>query len=105
MSSIQEYAVSIANTAYSVAVFLLDHNGAEDTLEAVRSVIEENPENLMIYVLINGSDSESQARLANQLLAFSTVETHVSPVNLGFTGGHNHLLRILKDLKVEQNLS
>ncbi len=69
-----------------VCVFVLNWNGAEDTLECLASLQKVTYQNMDILVIDNGSDDDSVLRIQE---AYPDVELLSLPKNLFFGGGNN----------------
>lgn len=74
-----------------VFALILNWNGAEDTVEAVRSVQKSLYAPLSIMVIDNGSDTESREAIRAGCPDVEMVETGD---NLGYAGGNNFGMRI-----------
>ena len=70
----------------SLAVIILNWNGAEDTIACVKSVQAWAKPADAIWVVDNNSSPEEQARLQQSLCNVTFI---FSPTNLGFAGGNN----------------
>ena len=71
----------------SVAIIIVNYNGAEDTIECVKSLNKINYDNYKIFVIENGSikkpTKEQIDYLKGQTVYIGSAE------NLGFSGGNN----------------
>lgn len=81
------------NGGASVAVFVLDIDRPESTNRAIASALAEGA--ARVLVLENGSTAANADAMAAHWAAEPRVTIYRSGVNLGFTGGHNFLLRQL----------
>jgi len=73
------------------AVSILNWNGLAETLACLSGIDVTHAPNIHIVVLDNGSAVDPASSIAAQ---FPHVEVIRLPENLGFTGGHNHVLRL-----------
>ena len=71
----------------SVAIIIVNYNGAEDTIECVKSLNKINYDNYKIFVIENGS-SKKPTKDQIDYLKGQTVYIE-SAENLGFSGGNN----------------
>ena len=71
----------------SVAIIIVNYNGAEDTIECVKSLNKINYDNYKIFVIENGS-SKKPTKEQIDYLKGQTVYIE-STENLGFSGGNN----------------
>lgn len=71
----------------SVAIIIVNYNGAEDTIECVKSLNKINYDNYKIFVIENGS-SKKPTKEQIDYLKGQTVYIE-SAENLGFSGGNN----------------
>jgi GT2 family glycosyltransferase len=78
----------------TVLVVILNWNGEDDTIEAVRSVQTLDYPNFQILVVDNGSRSESLAAIRS---ACPEVECFETGANLGYAGGNNAGFRMALD--------
>lgn len=76
----------------SLIVFILDLNGSNHTIHAVRSVLDCNYKNVVINVLINGSAEIHAEKITTAFANNENVVVYNSDTNLGFAGGNNYLL-------------
>ena len=77
----------------TVAVVVLNWNGLDDTRACVRSLLAQGYGNCAVHVVDNGSDNAEAEVLEREFVG--AAEIHRNAHNLGFTGGHNILLRSL----------
>ncbi len=76
-----------------VSVVVLDYNGAEYTVGAVKSVLKRgfvNKEEYEIVIVDNGSTPEDASRLKKEFAGEKRVKVHRIEENRGFTGGNNY---------------
>ena len=71
-------------------ILLLNWNTHEDVVECVRSIQEGTYDGFRIYVLDNGSGTQSLHYIGSRLSAITIIENRK---NLGFTGGFNEGIR------------
>jgi GT2 family glycosyltransferase len=80
-----------------VSVIILNWNGLKDTLLCVQSLLLQSWKPLEIHIVDNGSENNEADMLEK---AFGTrIRLHRSSTNLGFTGGCNLALSIIKKEK------
>lgn len=72
-------------------ISILNWNGIDDTLRCLGGFAHHGSPRITIAVLDNGSQEDPCERLKAR---FPAVECHRSDHNLGFTGGHNHMIRL-----------
>ena len=80
-----------------IAIILVNYNKYQVTFECVESLIKMNPDNYCVYIVDNGSQNDSAAKLKEREaeLGYKLI---VSDENLGFAGGNNiGIKRALKD--------
>ena len=82
------------NSPESVAIVVLNHDGAEDTLACLESIAGLDPRPGTVHVVDNASTDGSVERIRG---AFSDVEITVNSSNLGYGAGLNPLLERLID--------
>ncbi len=80
-----------------VSIIILNWNGLEDTRLCVRSLLGQSWRRLEIHVVDNGSENREADRLEEEFGA--KIRLHRSPTNLGFTGGCNLALSIIREEK------
>src|ERR1700760_2225106 len=81
-----------------VAVIMVNWNGWELTLEAYKSILDSEYENINILIVENGSTDNSLERLQE----FATkARIIVSDTNRGFAGGCNLGIEVARDLGCE----
>ena len=82
-----------ASPAQTTLVSILNWNGIDDTLDCLAGIDRGDPAagRFRFLVLDNGSHDDPTARLRQQ---HPDVEVIRLPANLGFTGGHNHVLEL-----------
>lgn len=71
----------------SVAVVIVNYNGAEDTIECINSLNEIEYDNYTVFVIENGSSIKPTKKQVNYLRNKSVYIE--SDENLGFSGGNN----------------
>ena len=76
--------------SHRTLVSILNWNGTEDTVKCLSGLDRSAAPELAFLVLDNGSDEDPTQRLS---ALFPDVELHRLPRNLGFTGGHNIVMR------------
>ena len=81
--------------AGGIAVFILDINRVAETERAVRSVLASGPDDVFVMLHENGSDAAHAQTMTRMFADESRVTVSWSESNLGYTGGHNHLLQQL----------
>ncbi|MEX2497797.1 MAG: glycosyltransferase family 2 protein [Wenzhouxiangellaceae bacterium] len=85
----------IEHLAESVAVVVLNFNGADDTLACLESLGQMRPGPGTLLVVDNASDDDSVPRIR---AAFPGAQVSVNESNLGFGGGLNPLLEdVIRD--------
>lgn len=72
-------------------VSILNWNGVDDTLQCLAGFAAQPHPRMQVAVWDNGSREDPSSAIGAR---FPHVECHRSPVNLGFTGGHNAMIRI-----------
>lgn len=77
-----------------IAINILFFEKADQTIECVKSFL---PSGSGIYILNNGSSSESAKKLKDFCSAHTQVTIFDSERNLGVSGGRNHLIRNTKE--------
>ncbi len=82
------------NETKSIAVVILNWNGAELLRRFLPSVLEHSQHLAKVYVIDNYSQDESLAVLKSD---FSTVEVIELPANYGYAGGYNKGLDYVKE--------
>ena len=75
-------------------VSILNWNGTEDTLACLAALDRSTAPELHFVVLDNGSTVDPSARFASDCPGLEYIRL---PQNLGFTGGHNHVMRMALD--------
>jgi hypothetical protein len=75
----------------NVALIVLSYNGNEDTLECLGSLFKLSFPNPRIYVVDNGSRPPLREVLGSSMGRIRLIENER---NLGFTGGHNPVMRL-----------
>ncbi len=80
-----------------VSVIVLNWNGLADTASCLRALLRQSWKNLELHVVDNGSENAEADRLEEE---FGTrIRLHRSETNLGFTGGCNLALSIIREEK------
>ena len=72
-------------------VSILNWNGIEDTISCLSGLARDNCPRIQFAVLDNGSRDDPTVQLAAM---FPDVECFRMPKNLGFTGGHNWMIKL-----------
>ena len=79
-------------------VSILNWNGTDDTITCLERIDRDQCPGVQFAVLDNGSDVDPTERF--QAL-FPDVEIYRVPENLGFCGGHNHMIKLAKQCFLE----
>lgn len=82
----------------SVYILLLNYNRYDDTIECVNSIKGISYNNYKIMIVDNCSTDNSFSKLSER---FDDIELHRTEENLGYTGGINFGLKIIKEKKAD----
>ena len=82
---------AIFNNELTTLISILNWNGTKDTINLLDGIYKHFTKDICCAVFDNGSDKDPTDLL---LKKYPTIEVFRSPVNIGFTGGHNKLLEI-----------
>jgi len=77
--------------AQTMLVSILNWNGIEDTIACLAGIARDDCPRIRFAVLDNGSQEDPREQLVAR---FPDVECFRVPHNLGFTGGHNWMIRL-----------
>ncbi len=80
-----------------VSIIILNWNGLEDTRLCILSLLKQSWKRIEIHVVDNGSQNQEADQLEEEF--GSKIRLHRSPTNLGFTGGCNLALSMIKKEK------
>ena len=78
-----------------IAVIVINFNKALDTIECLESLLRSERDDLMVFLLDNGSAESDVTLLTDFSLNHNTVELILNPENLGFAGGNNKVLDLI----------
>jgi GT2 family glycosyltransferase len=89
-----------------IAILVINHGTATATQACLDALVRTLPDDARILVLDNGSGADDTALLSRTIAQGSgPITLSLSPDNLGYAGGMNHLLRIaLADPRVDEIL-
>jgi len=74
-----------------IPVFILNWNNAADTVNAVKSVLNQTYQNFIIYLADNGSNNKDVEIILNKFSNHPKIKIFLFHTNLGFTKAHNKL--------------
>jgi len=82
-------------------IVILNWNSFDDTKECIDSILNTNPENIIIYLLDNGSTIDNVNALKSNYENHPLIKLKFFNENLGFTKAHNLILQELLTMKYE----
>jgi GT2 family glycosyltransferase len=84
-----------------IPVIILNWNGINDTIECVDSVLKQSFQDLIIYLVDNGSGNNEYEQLVQKYQNNKRIEFIKNEINRGFTLAHNQLFELAKQLSPE----
>ncbi len=86
------------NKEMKLPIVILNWNGFNDTQECINSILAENPENIIIHLIDNGSDEEDSQAIKKHFGNEPTIQITFNKSNLGYTKAHNRIIdKLIKE--------
>ncbi|PIW69138.1 MAG: hypothetical protein COW08_08760 [Ignavibacteriales bacterium CG12_big_fil_rev_8_21_14_0_65_30_8] len=76
-------------------IVIINWNGFIDTKECISSLLAENSENIIIYLIDNGSKKEDVLAIQKHFSNNPKIKITFNPKNIGYTKAHNLILKEL----------